>query len=1065
MSLLRRHSCRLRSALTILLLGSFLASSAGIATAGTTGIIKGNVTDARTSAPIANVRVTAAAASGNYTATTDSHGFYSMAGVYPDTYTVSFQAQGYEPSSQPGVLVFADQTATANSAMTKQLTTIAHVTSRSIGGAFQPNQTVDTYTVTAQQANQFLGNNINLSESQLITSLPGASSDSSGYPVIRGGRENEESFQFEGIPYTDAFTNQFVNTLALPGLGLQSAQLTPGVSNATVSTQGTGALNLIVKRGTYPGFANAQLAIRTPEFTHSLNFEYGFATPNGKISDYLSYAGRNFAARYHYTSQDIGRWFSLASETDREFVNNFVFRFGKDNSQSLQAFVDIADHHFYGGYGGFQNLCFPTCDPFFLLDARAFTGLSTSAIQSILPLDPYQTSPTETLGQAGRNPYTYYQPNESYKLQYTNNLNSSTYLSAMFYHVNSVVTFDFPLGSGPGPFGFNAVLQQGGITSGGKLDITKQLSEKHLLKFGGDAAWLHPVYNQPWTTFGFWNGVFGNGEPYDFLSPAQGGTGYLAANGIPAGTRMPDSYENSNSNRQDFGLYINDTWSPNSRLNVDAGLRMDGTNQKFAFPVGMNANCEFYYLPTQITPPNGAYRQPGDCGTATFDVGADKLRPRVLQPVLAVSEQLGANDAVRAAWGRSVEFPTLGGEDLSANPGYYTNMYGKIPSFCAYCWDGASAYSTAPATNCGIFADTLCSSYGDELFWDNQNDILGVPFQPVKPEVFTNYDFSYSHQFTRGILNGVQFKLTPWLRKAQDAFASAQTPKVVNGKVVTDPITGAVLYNPPTYSNLGYSRADGVEMDITREVPYGLSAQFTATYLNEASNVVPLSGSEDFYPSVPAASLALGNIYRVGFLSPFQTTLALEYHTRSGWRFNPIFQYNIGYPTGSGLIGAAFIDGKPYNIPTTNYSAGLIGAPAGAPQYIDPMNPGSVFNPNIAATRGTPERASAGGILTHPSLNINFTTEYELPNKNITLGMTILNVANELYGGPGRNPRYQPVATGISGPLSGSNATTALFGPAYGFTNFGALRQGFQPYLDTPNGTGRQVYFYITTKI
>jgi hypothetical protein len=493
----------------------------------------------------------------------------------------------------------------------------------------------------------------------------------------------------------------------------------------------------------------------------------------------------------------------------------------------------------------------------------------------------------------------------------------------------------------------------------------------------------------------------------------------------------------------------------------------------------MNANCEFYYLPTQITAPNdpSGIRTPGDCGTATFDVGRDKTNPRVFQPVLAVNWKLGANDDVRASWGRSVEFVTLGAVDLSVTPGYYLNSpYAKIPSFSANTWFNnwnnlngfggpPPAFNTAPATSCGLFHDTLCSSYADELYWDNQATYSGIPFQPVKPEVFQNYDFSYSHQFTKGILSGIQMKITPWARNVQDAFAAASTPKISNGKIVTDPLTGGVLYNPPTESNVGYSRANGVEFELTRQVPYGLSAYFAATYQNEWSNVVPLSGSEDFYPSVPTASLVLGDKYRVGFLSPFQTTLSLDYHTHNGWRFNPVFFYNAGYPYGAGLMGAAFVDGQAYNIPNTNYSAGLIGSPAGATQYVDPMNPGSVFNPNIDATRGTPEHNAPGGVLSHPNMTANFTTEYELPNHQITLGATVLNVFNEVYGGPSLNGRYQPIATGISGPKSGSSTTTSRFGPDYGLVNYASIRSPFSPYINTPSGTGRSYYFYVTTKL
>ncbi len=88
------------------------------------------------------------------------------------------------------------------------------------------------------------------------------------------------------------------------------------------------------------------------------------------------------------------------------------------------------------------------------------------------------------------------------------------------------------------------------------------------------------------------------------------------------------------------------------------------------------------------------------------------------------------------------------------------------------------------------------------------------------------------------------------------------------------------------------------------------------TYQNEFSNVVPTSPSEDFFPSIPPASLALGNLYRVGFLSPFVGTLSFQERTRNGWRINPVIYYNHGYPIGSGLLTANTINGVNYNSPT-----------------------------------------------------------------------------------------------------------------------------------------------------
>jgi hypothetical protein len=128
------------------------------------------------------------------------------------------------------------------------------------------------------------------------------------------------------------------------------------------------------------------------------------------------------------------------------------------------------------------------------------------------------------------------------------------------------------------------------------------------------------------------------------------------------------------------------------------------------------------------------------------------------------------------------------------------------------------------------------------------------------------------------------------------------------------------------------------------------------------------------------------------------------------------------------------------------------------------MNPGSFFSPNIAATRGTQEKNNPGGMLSNPNLTANFTAEYQV-NQKLTLGGTLLNVFNEVYGGPSLNGRYQPVATGISGPKSGSSTTTQLFGPDYGMVNYSLLRSPYSPYINTPSGSGRTYYFYATIKV
>ena len=221
--------------------GLFFAT--GTARAATTGVLSGTVTDAASHTPVANVRVSAVAPTGRYSATSNSRGFYAITGVYADTYVVSFEAAGYSATSMPGITVLADQTAVVNIQLRKTLTTIASVTAVGRSGGYQPEQTSDTFTVGSAQIQNVQGSSFNLAETNLIKSLPGASLDNTGFPSIHGGRENEEGFQFEGIPYTEAYTNQFTNTLALPGYGVASAQLTPGAGNASVESNGTGTLN------------------------------------------------------------------------------------------------------------------------------------------------------------------------------------------------------------------------------------------------------------------------------------------------------------------------------------------------------------------------------------------------------------------------------------------------------------------------------------------------------------------------------------------------------------------------------------------------------------------------------------------------------------------------------------------------------------------------------------------------------------------------------------------------------------------------------------------------------
>ncbi|HET7815300.1 MAG TPA: carboxypeptidase-like regulatory domain-containing protein [Candidatus Baltobacteraceae bacterium] len=97
-----------------------------VAFAGTTGNITGTVIDSA-GKPIADVKVTASSLSQTQTGTTDSHGYYALVNLLPDTYNVSFQKSGLQAASTPGITVTQDQNTVVNETMQAELKTIANV--------------------------------------------------------------------------------------------------------------------------------------------------------------------------------------------------------------------------------------------------------------------------------------------------------------------------------------------------------------------------------------------------------------------------------------------------------------------------------------------------------------------------------------------------------------------------------------------------------------------------------------------------------------------------------------------------------------------------------------------------------------------------------------------------------------------------------------------------------------------------------------------------------------------------------------------------------------------------
>jgi Carboxypeptidase regulatory-like domain len=289
---------RLLAILLIVTLGVCLPLHAN---AGTTGTISGIVSDTSSGAPIANVRVTAASPSGTRSAVTNGSGFYSLQQLIPDTYSVSFQAQGYEASSVPGVVVQQDLTTRLDQHIAKALKTIATVKSSAGGNLFKPFTGTDVYNVSGAQLNAATGgDNLHRTVYEYLDTVPGVTPIGGGYPAepsIRGGYDVDNGYELDGIPITERVTGFF--TTNLTDLGISNVEVYTGGLGANNAGNGLGIINSVIKSGTYPGFATASFGISGPDYGHFTRAELGGATQDKRYSWYFAFDSANTQTGYY----------------------------------------------------------------------------------------------------------------------------------------------------------------------------------------------------------------------------------------------------------------------------------------------------------------------------------------------------------------------------------------------------------------------------------------------------------------------------------------------------------------------------------------------------------------------------------------------------------------------------------------------------------------------------------------------------------------------------------------------------------------------------------------------
>lgn len=1161
------------AAFIVALIGSLAASAD--AAGGVTGTLRGTIVDQDKGTPIAGALVNATSGSGSFRATTDAHGFFTILDLPPDTYVVNIGATDYAPIALTGVTVYGDQTQSVGIVkLRKGLKTIANVESRNASSAFQPHQTIDVTTFQGARVDQALGEKGSTNEDQLILSAPGVIKNTEFRPgpgnssnsfTIRGSASVEIGYQFDGVDYRGSFFDENPSQSFLNGIGggKGGLQVVSGAGDATQGGIGAGVVNLIPGRGSYPGGGFISFDVGSPWFAHSMAGQYGIATPDGRFSDFFSFRSNRSApqiAPYGRDASDAGQYLGASFFYDDDVLNNFYYRFGKNQSQQIQVLTDWLDHRSWANDGGLPNVNFYPYDPFSYIQFQSDFGGSSYCGGASCPMWPSTPNDATGLGwyqsvipylanvprtfKAPTQPEQFvYAPTNFLKIGYTRPLGNATSLNVFFYNWGGLVannltgtSSDLTLGSSLPDYN-NA----GGRKVGFQAQATTVASEKHTLtlvgKFeNGFPYWSQQSHGNTWQGFlggrsvdesvanpctmtavtqcytptgarvEDWYLPVNQGQPVSASNPCIGpalDNGYTAnaptnqgcylynwllAHGKWTGhlpTIPTTGFDYNKADFQQYGIGLRDLWTPNGRLSVDYGVRMDGQNLKWAGVLALNKDLS----------------NTADIGMAPASLSGSYLHPRVFQPRIALSYVLTPQDSVRASYGRSASFffaqtagtPTnIGNVDpvlwtipaKDRNFPTFNAVTGQGPA-CGSGWHppGTGPNGTYVANPNMVFSGAgelgipgnyfQCANYAQSLYWLFDQAFAAPDIGGQGVATFNNWDLAYTHQFK----NGWGTKLTAYARRGYDAYQT-----VLLGAGLPDPVTGQQTAGSFQVRETGITKTVGVEFMLTTpDRPYGWSGFLTANYVNALTDTPPVFGADNL-AIAPQFLYETGALFHASYLPPISAAAGISYQTRSGWRLNPIFSFDGGEPFGVGKTSYGFVNGVLYAIPTGNIgiSTPFSGSPVpneafNATCYDDPAFPGSYFHPKYFACRGNSEPALAGQSYTQPRLFTDLDIEYE--HAGITYGAYVGNLFDNYRAQPSINQAWQPVATGVGGAQTGKFAgaypqiidpTSGLLvpNPLYlvGARNLSAYDQYWLPYqhLYVP---GRTVRVYVQFKL
>lgn len=380
--------------------------------AGTTGKIRGRITDKSSGEPLIGVNIVLEGTSQG--AATDIEGNYTILNVLPGDYSLKSSMIGYQTLIQKNVQVNVDLTTTLDFEMSSTILEGEEVVVIAQMPIVKKDVTSTSFRVSSDQIGQLQVQNL----SQIIELQAGVVQ---GH--FRGGRAGEVMYIVDGVPMNDAYAGE--NLFDVESDMIQEVEVISGTFNAEYGQAMSGIVNIVTKEGQerYSGkitlYCGDHISSNTDIFMNiddinpfdNTNYQFNLSGPIPLLGKRLSFSllGRSY--------QDDGWLYG-----QRIFRPNDFSNFSDDPNQ--QIIQSTGDSSFISmNSSTMQTLQGKVSLKLFRMDKINYTGF-------------YEKSRNRSYDRLFRyNPDgNYRHENMSYQnsFQYTHMLNQNTFLTANY---------------------------------------------------------------------------------------------------------------------------------------------------------------------------------------------------------------------------------------------------------------------------------------------------------------------------------------------------------------------------------------------------------------------------------------------------------------------------------------------------------------------------------------------------------------------------------------------------------------------------------------------------------